>query len=518
MNQEDDIMRIGIYPRKSVYRDNSESISVQVKLCKEYAEIMYRDQELEYTIYDNDEGYSGKNTDRPGYARLMSDVRADRLDLVIVYKLDRISRNVQDFSNTFAVFQEHNVGFVSVKESFDTSTPIGRTVMYILAAFAQLERETTSERVSDNMLEMAKSGFWTGGRAPSGMKSIRQKIGGKEHSFLVVDEETIPFVKQMYSLFLSGMSITALERYCKNHGIKALSGKYLSTNQLHFLLTNPVYCQNSQEALSYFQEQGYELPEHAEQLFDGTRGCIGYGRRQDVDTPYTVAIGIHDWVVSGNDWVATQRRMGINKQVRTSKYDFGLLKGVLRCRCGSRCITKIYNQKGKQYRNYLCSVRDRKGAAYCSSRHINMDLVDDLFIQKMKELQFNKSAIVLHDFQEFQEFDEKAAIRKQQAIRSKIANLTAVLGEAEGQASAKYILQQINQLDMELQHLQADIQNGRIQSRIKAEQENNIDYVYGQICYLLDNFEILEYKEKNELIRKIVKECVFDNGNLKIIF
>ncbi len=151
-------VKIGIYPRKSVYRDNSESISVQVKLCREYADIVYRDQEREYIVYDNDEGFSGKNTDRPGYARLMSDVKSGLLNMVIVYKLDRISRNVQDFSNTFAIFQQHDVGFVSVKESFDTSTPIGRTVMYILAAFAQLERETTSERVSDNMLEMAKSG------------------------------------------------------------------------------------------------------------------------------------------------------------------------------------------------------------------------------------------------------------------------------------------------------------------------------------------------------------------------
>ena len=147
-----------------------------------------------------------------------------------------------------------------------------------------------------------------------------------------------------------------------------------------------------------------------------------------------------------------------------------------------------------------------------------MDQVDDLFLRKLKELRFNKSAIVLQDFQEFPVLDEKAVIKRQQEIKGKIANLTAVLGEAEGQASAKYILHQINQLDHELQNLQADIQTGRIQSRIKAEQENTIDYVYDQICYLLDHFDDLEYKEKNELIRKIVRECVFDDGKLRVIF
>ena len=514
-------MRIGIYPRKSVYRDNSESVSTQVKLCKEYASIIYRGQELEYMIYDKDEGFSGKNVNRPSYKQLMNDVRSGLLDVVMVYKLDRISRNVQDFSNTFAVFQEHGVSFVSVKESFDTSTPIGRTVMYILAAFAQLERENTSERVSDSMLDMAKCGFWTGGRTPMGMKTVRKTVTGKEHSFLVVDEETIPFVRQLFSLFLDGMSITRLERYCRNHGMKTSSGKYMATNQLHFILTNPVYCRNDAAALAYFREKEYILPEHADLIFDGSRGLIGYGRsgrREGASSPLTVALGIHDWVISGEDWVAAQRRMGTNKQIRTSKYEVGILKGVLRCSNGHRTITKVYNQKGVQYRSYLCSVRDRKGAAYCDTHHIKLDQVDDLFLKKLKELKLNKDLIILQDFQDFPVFDEKSALRRRDSIETKINNLTAILEEADGQASAKYILRQINQLDAELQLIESDIQDGRRQAGLMKQKENTIDYVYNQICYLLDNFEILEYKEKNELIRKIVKECIFDDGNLKIIF
>lgn len=145
------MLTIGIYPRKSVYRDNSDSVSVQVQLCKDYAGIIFKDQETEFKIYDKDEGFSGKNMNRPSFQALMEDVRNNQLDVVMVYKLDRISRNVQEFSSMYDVFQQHNVSFVSVKESFDTTTPMGRTVMYILAAFAQLERENTSERVTDNM-------------------------------------------------------------------------------------------------------------------------------------------------------------------------------------------------------------------------------------------------------------------------------------------------------------------------------------------------------------------------------
>lgn len=162
------MLRIGIYPRKSVYRDNSDSVQVQITACKDYARLMFKDQELDFRIYDKDEGFSGKNTHRPSFTELMADVKADELDIIIVYKLDRISRSVKDFSEIYETLQQHNVSFLSVKESFDTSTPMGRTVMYILSAFAQLERENTAERVADNMASLGEAGKWTGGTLPPG--------------------------------------------------------------------------------------------------------------------------------------------------------------------------------------------------------------------------------------------------------------------------------------------------------------------------------------------------------------
>ena len=209
-------MIIGIYPRKSVYRDNSESIKVQIKLCKEYAKIVYKGQQIDFRIYGKDEGFSGKNTNRPSFQELMRDVKSNILNVVMVYRLDRISRNVSEFSEMYDIMHAHNVTFLSVKESFDTSTPIGRTVMYILAAFSQFERESTSERVADNMHSLGASGKWTGGKLPAGMSSIRKTVDGKEHSFLVVNDERIGLVKMLYSMYLEGYTITALERF-KRH-------------------------------------------------------------------------------------------------------------------------------------------------------------------------------------------------------------------------------------------------------------------------------------------------------------
>ena len=109
------MLRIGIYPRKSVYRDNSDSVQVQITACKDYARLMFKDQKLDFRIYDKDEGFSGKNTHRPSFTELMADVKADELDIIIVYKLDRISRSVKDFSEIYETLQQHNVSFLSVK-------------------------------------------------------------------------------------------------------------------------------------------------------------------------------------------------------------------------------------------------------------------------------------------------------------------------------------------------------------------------------------------------------------------
>ena len=257
------MLTIGIYPRKSVYRDNSDSVQVQVQLCKDYAAIIYKEQEIEFKIYDKDEGFSGKNTNRPSFQELMADVKAGLLDSVMVYKLDRISRNVQEFSAMYEIFQQHGVSFISVKESFDTTTPMGRTVMYILAAFAQLERENTSERVADNMQALGAAGKWTGGKLPSGMTSVRRQIGDKEHSYLLVDEASIWRPRLLFQLILEGYPITKVERYCRDHGIKTHSGKFLSCSQIYNIITNPVYCQNSIEAYYYFKDCGCSLPDQS---------------------------------------------------------------------------------------------------------------------------------------------------------------------------------------------------------------------------------------------------------------
>lgn len=516
-------MVIGIYPRKSVYRDNSDSIKVQVQMCREYAGILFRGKDLEFRVYDKDEGFSGKNTNRPGFQELMADVTAGLLNVVIVYKLDRISRNVREFSAMYEVFQQHNVAFVSVKESFDTSTPMGRTVMYILAAFAQLERENTSERVSDNMHALGSSGKWTGGRCPSGMRSITKESGGKKHSYLVVDEENISRVKLLYQLLLQGNSISRAERYCRDHGVTTQSGKFLSTSQIYNIITNPVYCQNAPEAYEYFNAQGCQLPDPA--LFDGKHGLIGYGKtktgissqgRQDQKN-WSISIGIHDPVIPATDWISAQQRLGVNKMYKSSKYKIGILKGVLHCKCGSRMDVRTYSKNGLTFSYYFCDRRARQGKRACDSEYVRVHLVEEAFLRELRSIRLLPDSFSLRR-ETTSEADIQVIRADIQKTEKSIDNLTAALSQAMDSPAAAYIISQIEKLDRQKRTLESSLMAiSRRQAEEKARQDS-ADMIFSNICYLLDNFDRIDYTGKNELIRKTVKSCILDGKNLRIIF
>lgn len=520
-------MVIAIYPRKSVYRDNSDSVQVQIQMCKEYAGIIYRDKSPEFRIYDKDEGFSGKNTNRPSFQALMADVKCGTIDVVMVYRLDRISRNVSEFSVMYDIFQRHNVSFVSVKESFDTTTPIGRTVMYILSAFSQLERENTSERVADNMRALGESGKWTGGKVPTGMVSVRRKLGEKEHSYLMVEENTIGLVKLIYGLILDGYPITRVERYCRDNGIRSRTGKFLNTSQIYTILTNPVYCQNSMEAYYYFSEKGCTLQDPV--FFDGTKGLIAYGRTKTITgsssqhmqpvEKWSVASGIHEPVITAADWIAAQNRLGTNKMIRTAKHQCGILKGVIRCKCGARMEVRTYLKNNIRFSYYYCTDMARQGRKKCNTAYIRIEEVEEAFLHQLRKIRFDPQGFQLRDDCTGL-VDSKSLKAELKYLQESINNLTNALTQAMDTPAATYIIRQITELDAQKKNVTQALQKTERQAAAAKSLDEAAAEIYNQICYLLDNFEEINYTGKNELIRKIISSCILDTEtkSLRIIF
>lgn len=154
-----------IYARQSVDRKDSISIESQIEFCK------YELKGGNCRVF-KDKGYSGKNTDRPEFQKLLGEIRKGKVRRVIVYKLDRISRSILDFATMMELFQEYDVEFVSSTEKFDTSTPMGRAMLNICIVFAQLERETIQKRVTDAYYSRCLKGFHMSGQAPYGYQLL----------------------------------------------------------------------------------------------------------------------------------------------------------------------------------------------------------------------------------------------------------------------------------------------------------------------------------------------------------
>lgn len=244
-------MHFAIYGRKSVYSDKSDSVDNQHRMCKEYVDFKFPGKIDSCETY-SDEGFTGANTNRPGLKRLMDDVKNGLIDMLVVYQLDRLSRDVRDFANIYAILEERDVMFVSLKENIDTTTPIGKAMMYVTMVFAQMERETIAARVTDNMIGLAKKGFWMGGNPPYGYRREKIESNGKKHVTIVPIPEAAEYVEWIFDTFLqNNYSLQGMETAFRKQGIKTVNGAFfLQRNFIRYSRCLTAYKQHQRSGTS----------------------------------------------------------------------------------------------------------------------------------------------------------------------------------------------------------------------------------------------------------------------------
>jgi site-specific DNA recombinase len=241
------LVRCAIYTRKSTEEGLDQEFN-SLMAQREAAEAYILSQrELGWKAlaerYD-DGGYSGGNMERPAVARLLADVKAKRVDCVIVYKVDRLSRSLLDFSSIIGILDKHNVTFVSVTQQFNTNTSLGRLTLNILLSFAQFEREIISERTRDKVFAARRKGKWTGGHPVLGYDlDIR---GGK----LLVNPTEAKQVQSIFRMFFKERTLLATLYEVERRGWKTkqwitrtgktYGGKRFTRHTLEFLLSNPL--------------------------------------------------------------------------------------------------------------------------------------------------------------------------------------------------------------------------------------------------------------------------------------
>ena len=528
---------IAIYSRKSRYTGKGESIGNQIDLCREYIRTHYGDAAAEHAVVFEDEGFSGGNLNRPDFKKMMTAAKARKIRAIVVYRLDRISRNISDFSSLIEELGRLGIDFVSIRESFDTSSPMGRAMMYIASVFSQLERETIAERIRDNMHELAKTGRWLGGTTPTGYASESVKsitVDGKTKKAcklkLLPDEAEI--IYKIFDLYEQYDSLTMTETELLRQGIKTKTGRSFTRFSIKSILQNPVYLIADKDAYQYFVDNEAELfaPESD---FDGVRGVLAYNRsdqekgRATVYNPiseWIVSVGEHPGIISSNRWIRVQESLERNKSksYHKSRGNEALLTGLLWCSCGSRMYPKVTGRKtadGQVVFPYMCKLKERSRRELCNVRNANGNLLDAAICEQVKHLA-DHSSDFMKQLEKARsahagnrsEFETKlSTLRKEQAeTQRKINALIDSLADFGDSTAAVHLKKRIEELNG---------QDAALSSRIRELESLTDNGVLGGIEFdvmrqLLtvfhDNIDDMTVTQKRAAIRTVVRKVVWD--------
>lgn len=402
-----------IYSRKSKFTGKGESIENQIELCKNQLINKYNIKEENIKIYQ-DEGFTGYNTNRPQFQEMIKDIRNKKIKCVIVYRLDRISRNVTDFCNLKNEFIKYNTDFISVTENFDTSTPMGRAMLMISSVFAQLERDTIAERIRDNMYELAKTGRWLGGNTPLGYKSEKVEtlsVDGKRKNLYKLDIvfEEAEIIKLIWNKMCELKSLSKLEVYLLQKGIKTRNGNNFTRFSLITILKNPVYVVADNKIKDFFEKMNVTIYETGIEKCNGINGLLAYNKREELMgktksykdiTEWIIAVGKHQGIIPSKQFIKVWNLIVNNKdkRCRVPRQNTSILSGIIRCKhCGNYMRPRLRNTvtiNNKRNFSYLCVLKEKSRKRLCKCKNINGIETDMIVIEKISELKLPTNMLI----------------------------------------------------------------------------------------------------------------------------
>lgn len=449
-----------IYARQSIDKKDSLSIEGQIDYCKKYAG-------EDVTIFQ-DKGFSGKNTNRPAFRELMDAVESGKVKKIYVYRLDRFSRSIADFSRLWELLEKNGVEFQSVTEQFDTSSPMGRAMLNIVITFAQLERETTADRVRDNYIHRFISGAWPGGPAPYGFQlSKMQGDAGTKVSTLVEDCEKSKVVKMIFETYAQdGVSLRSLAKKLMEAGIHGPKRESWDNVTLSRILHSPVYVKADEDVYWHYMAMGLNIQNEIED-FDGLHACNVIGQRDRSKNKYNslenqkMAMSNHLGFIDSKLWLKVQSKLSNNKQIslnNAGKYSW--LTGLMKCsKCGYSI--KVNNSKADQRLYLICS--GKSNLKVCDA-HIGIDL-RELERTIEKELVRVIGECKCED-DSYMDAERASLILE---VEQKIERLVSALAECSS-VSATYISKEIERLHKEREQL-------AVSNHCKSSKITNIDFV-----------------------------------------
>lgn len=467
-------MIVGLYTRVSTLEqaEHGYSIAEQEARLKSFTEAM------KWTVYQvyTDAGFSGGTTERPALQRLIADVKAGRLEKVVVYKLDRLSRSQKDTLQLIEdIFLRNKVDFVSLTENFDTSTPFGKAMVGILAVFAQLEREQIKERMALGRSARAKSGRYVGSIPPFGYDLQNSQLVRNEFEALQIED--------IFRKYCKGVSPSSIAQSLNASGLVPRTGKW-TRNAVRSTIENRVYLGEVQLNGSWYEGSHEAIIDHDT-----------FSRAQ------TVRVRKH------NDSQLYNRNLG-----KASSY----FAGYIVCgHCGARYMKFTLSGKEKKtYRYYKCSSRMKKGSAVhdpsCRNKSWNMEELDELIFSEIRKLAIDPE--YLQTASTGQQADNRTEIIQQELEKldsqiSRLMDLYTVDG-----IPLEVLQQRTRTASEQRKRLQQELDSISREAASRMSREEALEIITG-IDQILERKDFTEIRE---VIGSLIEKIVVDGNDITI--
>lgn len=488
------VIHCAIYTRKSTDEGLEQDFN-SLDAQRESAEAYILSQRGQGMIalperYD-DGGFSGGNLERPALKRLLGDVEAGKIQCVVVYKVDRLSRSLMDFARIIEVFEKHNVSFVSVTQQFNTTNSLGRLTLNILLSFAQFEREIIAERTRDKMSAARRKGKWTGGHPMLGYDIDPR--GGR----LVVNPNEAQQVRTIFDLYLDYQALLPVVQEIERRGWRTKQwvtrrgerhgGKPFTKGRLFKLLTNAAYTGKIK-----FQGQVYE--------------------------------GEHEGIVEPATWERVQRilqRNGRNGGADVRNNYGALLKGLIRCGSCDAGMIHTYTAKGpRRYRYYVCSHAQQNGWDNCTTKSISAPAIEAAVVNQIRAIGADPR-IAARALQKAEQLrltgigeltaERDSAMRELAALATELRQLVPLASEGEQAVTDRMadIQERIGRTQHRLTEIKQEL-DGLESGRVDERDFRAALAQFGPV------WEYLNTREQGRIIHALVERVAYDGRSKKV--
>jgi DNA invertase Pin-like site-specific DNA recombinase len=438
--------RAAIYTRKSTsagLEQEFNSLDAQRERCENYA----KSQGWQVVGTYDDGGFTGANIERPAFQRLLADIDASKVDVVVVYKVDRLSRSLLDFARVMERFGSHEVAFVSVTQNFSTADAMGRLTLNMLMSFAEFEREMIAERTRDKIVSARRKGKWTGGTVPVGYTVVDRK--------LVKNASEAHVIKEVFDLYEKHQSVLAVVRDLRARGRKRRNGEWTKDGVLR-VLKNPIYA--------------------------GLMAAAGELHTAE-----------HDAIISREQLERVRQMLdGPRARPRPGKNPHYLLKGLIHC---GVCGAAMTPAGSRTYRYYRCVTRDKLGASACTTKPLAAEAIERFVVGRLRDLAGNerRAAELVAGVRGRLKADRQALVAQRSALSGKVAKVSAEARRLLGSLSrlSGRALQGAEQRfeGASAAQQQAEQSLAALEAKLSATDEADADAVWVQSA--LGNFDTL---------------------------